>query len=338
MVAEAVAIVVATVVAIVAETATTEEVVTKPADTADGEMITQEDTIFIQGMTPETTEEEIAERFGSIGVIKRDKRTQKPKIWMYKDKETGNMKGEATVTYDDASAAQSAIGWFDNKEFNGAIVKVTLAQRFSNWQNKGGNRGGFNKGGGGGGGYGGGGNRMGGGDRGGSSAGGGGDRGGFNRGGGDRDDSRSRPPPGGAMGGARGGFGGGGGGGGSGGAQDREGDWNCGECNNKNFAWRNECNRCKAPKGDGAGSGSDGGSRGGYGGGGGNRNGGGAGGGRDRGSFGGGRGGGAGGQDRGYGGANRGGRDNGGSGGGYGGGAMRGNDRNNRNDQRQRPY
>lgn len=37
---------------------------------AEGEMITQEDTIFIQGMTPETTEEEIAERFGSIGVIK----------------------------------------------------------------------------------------------------------------------------------------------------------------------------------------------------------------------------------------------------------------------------
>uniref|UniRef100_A0A182QDE4 RanBP2-type domain-containing protein n=1 Tax=Anopheles farauti TaxID=69004 RepID=A0A182QDE4_9DIPT len=281
----------------------------------EGEMITQEDTIFIQGMTPETTEEEIAERFGSIGVIKRDKRTQKPKIWMYKDKETGNMKGEATVTYDDASAAQSAIGWFDNKEFNGAVVKVTLAQRFSNWQNKGGNRGGFNKGGGGGYGGGGGGGRMGGGG------------GGYNRD--DRDDNRSRPPPGAMGGGGRGGFGGGGGGGGSGG-QDREGDWNCGECNNKNFAWRNECNRCKAPKGDGAGSGSDGGGRGGYGG---NRNGGGAGGrgGGDRGSFGGGRGG----RDGGYGGGGRGGRD---SSGGYGGGAMRGNDRNNRNDQRQRPY
>ncbi|XP_062556650.1 RNA-binding protein cabeza-like [Armigeres subalbatus] len=77
-------------------------------------MVTQEDTIFIQGMTPETTEEEIAERFGSIGVIKKDKRTMKPKIWMYKDKETGDMKGEATVTYEDANAAQSAIGWFDN--------------------------------------------------------------------------------------------------------------------------------------------------------------------------------------------------------------------------------
>lgn len=33
-------------------------------------MVTQEDTIFIQGMSTETTEEEIAERFGSIGLIK----------------------------------------------------------------------------------------------------------------------------------------------------------------------------------------------------------------------------------------------------------------------------
>lgn len=77
----------------------------------------------------------------------KDKRTMKPKIWMYKDKETGNMKGEATVTYEDANAAQSAIGWFDNKEFNGSVVKVSLAQRYNTWQNKGGSRGGFNKGG-----------------------------------------------------------------------------------------------------------------------------------------------------------------------------------------------
>jgi hypothetical protein len=42
-----------------------------------------------------------------------DRRTGKPKIWMYKDKITGKPKGEATVTYDDANAARSAIDWFD---------------------------------------------------------------------------------------------------------------------------------------------------------------------------------------------------------------------------------
>jgi RNA-binding protein FUS len=34
---------------------------------------------------------------------------------MYNDKATGRPKGEATVTYDDANAARSAIKWFDSK-------------------------------------------------------------------------------------------------------------------------------------------------------------------------------------------------------------------------------
>lgn len=111
----------------------------------DGEMVTQEDTIFVQGMNPETSETEIADYFGAIGIIKKDKRTMKPKIWIYKDKESGRPKGEATVTYEDANAAQSAIGWFDNKDFNGSMIKVSLAQRYNTWQNKGGQRGGFSR-------------------------------------------------------------------------------------------------------------------------------------------------------------------------------------------------
>jgi RNA-binding protein FUS len=80
----------------------------------------------------------------------------KPKIWLYKDKETGSGKGEATVTYDDTNAAQSAISWFNGQgkgavfrmvvkaivdfcvfvEFNGARIQVSLAQRQNTWQNK----------------------------------------------------------------------------------------------------------------------------------------------------------------------------------------------------------
>lgn len=53
-----------------------------------------------------------------------DKRTQRPKIWMYKDKATGRMKGECTVTFDDPYTAKSAISWFDGKLFMGRTVKV----------------------------------------------------------------------------------------------------------------------------------------------------------------------------------------------------------------------
>lgn len=35
-----------------------------------GDMITQEDTIFVAGMNTQATEEEIATHFGSIGIIK----------------------------------------------------------------------------------------------------------------------------------------------------------------------------------------------------------------------------------------------------------------------------
>jgi hypothetical protein len=31
--------------------------------------------------------------------------------------------------------------------------------------------------------------------------------------------------------------------------QEREGDWTCSKCKNLNFAFRQECNRCKLPKG-----------------------------------------------------------------------------------------
>lgn len=111
--------------------------------------MTQDDTIFVSGMDVEVTEDDINDHFGSIGIIKKDKRTQKPKIWIYKNKETGLGKGECTITYDDPSAASSAIDWFDGKDFNGNKIKVSLAQRNA-WQPKGGGGGGRGRGGGGG--------------------------------------------------------------------------------------------------------------------------------------------------------------------------------------------
>jgi hypothetical protein len=47
------------------------------------------------------------------------KRRGQPKIWLYRDKATGELKGEATVTYEDAYAAASAPAWFNDKEFKG---------------------------------------------------------------------------------------------------------------------------------------------------------------------------------------------------------------------------
>jgi len=44
-----------------------------------------------------------------------DKKTGRPKVWIYRDKATGIPKGEATITYEDDQAASSAIDWFNSK-------------------------------------------------------------------------------------------------------------------------------------------------------------------------------------------------------------------------------
>ncbi|GKD73176.1 transcription initiation factor TFIID subunit 15, partial [Tanacetum coccineum] len=53
----------------------------------------------------------------------KDKRTGRPKIWIYRDKVTNEPKGDATVTYQDPYAAQAAVEWFNNKEFHGTIIE-----------------------------------------------------------------------------------------------------------------------------------------------------------------------------------------------------------------------
>ncbi|ESO97607.1 hypothetical protein LOTGIDRAFT_59711, partial [Lottia gigantea] len=85
--------------------------------------------IFVSGAGNDLNEQMLVQHFGSIGVIKMDKRTDSAKVWIYKDKSTGVPKGEATVTFDDPATAKAAIDWFNGKDFNGNTIKVELAQR-----------------------------------------------------------------------------------------------------------------------------------------------------------------------------------------------------------------
>ena len=50
------------------------------------------DTVYVSGLPLDATEESIAQHFGSIGVVKQDKKKGGPKIWLYKDKASGAFK------------------------------------------------------------------------------------------------------------------------------------------------------------------------------------------------------------------------------------------------------
>uniref|UniRef100_A0A7S4EUU4 RRM domain-containing protein n=1 Tax=Chrysotila carterae TaxID=13221 RepID=A0A7S4EUU4_CHRCT len=94
-----------------------------------------ENTIFIQGLPVDARAEDIADFFGSIGPIKKSKKSYnmgEPTVHIYKDKRTGQSKGEATVSYEDTETAKSAIDWFHGNEFakrKGTKLSVSIARR-----------------------------------------------------------------------------------------------------------------------------------------------------------------------------------------------------------------
>uniref|UniRef100_A0A9J8BHM4 TAF15 RNA polymerase II, TATA box binding protein (TBP)-associated factor n=1 Tax=Cyprinus carpio carpio TaxID=630221 RepID=A0A9J8BHM4_CYPCA len=95
-------------------------------------------TIFVQGLTEDITPEEVGDYFKQIGIIKLNKKTGSPMINLYTDKATGRLKGEATVSFDDPPSAKAAIDWFDGKEFKGKPIKVSFATRRAEFTQRGG--------------------------------------------------------------------------------------------------------------------------------------------------------------------------------------------------------
>ncbi|KAK2635762.1 hypothetical protein Ddye_030554 [Dipteronia dyeriana] len=85
-------------------------------------------SIYVCNLPHGTDENMLAEYFGTIGLLKKDKRTGGPKIWLYRDKATDEPKGDATVTYEDPHAALAAVDWFNNKDFHGNIIGVFMAE------------------------------------------------------------------------------------------------------------------------------------------------------------------------------------------------------------------
>ncbi len=53
--------------------------------------------MYVSGLSDNVTEEDLAAHFGSIGMLKDDKKRGKPKIWLYRDKGTNALKVDHTM-------------------------------------------------------------------------------------------------------------------------------------------------------------------------------------------------------------------------------------------------
>jgi RNA-binding protein FUS len=85
------------------------------------------DTVYISGLPPDATEASVAAHFGTIGVVKDDRKRGGKRVWLYRDKATGALKGDGTVQYEDPFSAASAVEWFNGKPFPAAGAAAAAA-------------------------------------------------------------------------------------------------------------------------------------------------------------------------------------------------------------------
>ena len=84
--------------------------------------------VFIEGLPLNVQVNDIVKYFSTVGKIKLDRETRNPRVWLYKNKTTGELTGEATVTYVDRESQKLALQSFHGKLFmNRYILKVSPA-------------------------------------------------------------------------------------------------------------------------------------------------------------------------------------------------------------------
>ena len=69
--------------------------------------------IFIEGLPLDARIPDLVDYFSTVGKIKIDRDANKPRVWLYHDKRTGDPTGEATITYYDNETQRRALDTYN---------------------------------------------------------------------------------------------------------------------------------------------------------------------------------------------------------------------------------
>ncbi|KAL3133307.1 hypothetical protein ABBQ38_007186 [Trebouxia sp. C0009 RCD-2024] len=88
----------------------------------------QNTSVYVSGLPSDVTEEEVAQVFGKCGVIKEDDE-RRPRVKVYRDRESGMPKGDGLVTYLKDPSVELALNILDGAPFREDPKQVIHVQR-----------------------------------------------------------------------------------------------------------------------------------------------------------------------------------------------------------------
>ncbi|KAJ1919596.1 hypothetical protein H4219_001844 [Mycoemilia scoparia] len=92
-------------------------------------------SVYVTGLPKNTDEDEVAEYFKKCGTIMPDLVTNKPKVKLYRD-ESGNLKGDALVTYFKEASVELALSILDESQFRDSDPERKLGVQVAEFKEK----------------------------------------------------------------------------------------------------------------------------------------------------------------------------------------------------------
>ena len=91
----------------------------------DDPRISSEVQIFVEGLPKGAKVPELVQYFSTVGEVKVDRMSKQPRVHLYKDKDSGEPLGEATITYKDTPTQRTALETYNNQMYQGHPIRVT---------------------------------------------------------------------------------------------------------------------------------------------------------------------------------------------------------------------